>query len=170
MLIVSDLINNEIEIIESLKKRNKDFSKEIHLIIDLDKKRRSTQSKLDELLSQQNKLSKKIGEYYQSGDHASGNQLKKEVEALKPDQKKLEEDLNKIKVDLFENLNNVPNVPHGLVRKGKNEEDNEIIYQSDDINKLSPKAKPHWKLASDCLLYTSPSPRDITPSRMPSSA
>lgn len=60
MLIVSDLINNGIEIIESLKKRNKDFSKEIHLIIDLDKKRRSTQSKLDELLSKQNKLSKKL--------------------------------------------------------------------------------------------------------------
>ena len=38
MLIVSDLINNGIEIIESLKKRNKDFSKEISLIIDLDKK------------------------------------------------------------------------------------------------------------------------------------
>ena len=75
MLIVSDLINNGIEIIESLKKRNKDFSKEIHLIIDLDKKRRNTQSKLDELLSQQNKLSKKIGEYFQSGDQASGNQL-----------------------------------------------------------------------------------------------
>ena len=154
MLIVSDLIDNGIKIIESLKKRNKDFSKEIHLIIDLDKKRRSTQSKLDELLSQQNKLSKKIGEYFQSGDHVSGNQLKKEVEALKPDQKKLEEDLNKIKVDLFENLNNVPNVPHELVRKGKNEEDNEIIYQSDDIDKLSPKAKPHWELASDYNLIS----------------
>ncbi len=154
MLIVSDLINNGIEIIESLKKRNKDFSKEIHLIIDLDKKRRNTQSKLDELLSQQNKLSKKIGEYFQSGDRASGNQLKKEVEALKPDQKKLEEDLNKIKVDLFENLNNVPNVPHELVRKGKSEEDNEIIYQSDYIDKLSPKAKPHWELASDYNLIS----------------
>ena len=154
MLIVSDLINNGIEIIESLKKRNKDFSKEIHLIIELDKKRRSTQSKLDELLSQQNKLSKKIGEYFQSGDRASGNQLKKEVEALKPEQKKLEEDLNKIKQDLFENLNNLPNVPHQLVQKGKNEEDNEIIYQSDDIDKLSPKAKPHWELASDYNLIS----------------
>ena len=154
MLIVSDLINNRIEIIESLKKRNKDFSKEIHKIIDLNKKRRNTQSKLDELLSQQNKLSKKIGEYFQSGDHTSGNQLKKEVEALKPDQKKLEEDLNKIKVDLFENLNNVPNVPHELVPKGKNEEENEIIYQSDDIDKLSTKAKPHWELASDYNLIS----------------
>ena len=152
MLIVSDLINND-EIIESLKKRNKDFSKEIHKILILIKKKKYS-IKLDELLSQQNKLSKKIGEYFQSGDHASGNQLKKEVEALKPDQKKLEEDLNKIKVDLFENLNNVPNVPHELVRKGKNEEDNEIIYQSDDIDKLSPKAKPHWELASDYNLIS----------------
>ena len=33
--------------------------------------------------------------------------------------------MRKIKVDLFENLNNVPNVPHELVQKGKNEEDNE---------------------------------------------
>ena len=62
--------------------------------------------------------------------------------------------LNKIKVDLFENLNNVPNVPHELVRKGKNEEDNEIIYQSDDIDKLSTKPKPHWELASDYNLIS----------------
>ena len=59
MLIVSDLINNKTQIVESLKKRNKDFSKEITLVIDFDKKRRATQSKLDQILSQQNQLSKK---------------------------------------------------------------------------------------------------------------
>ena len=31
-------------------------------------------------------------------------------------------------------------------------------------------AKPQIKAAIDCLLYTSPSPRDISGSRMPSSA
>ena len=39
MLIVSDLINNKTQIVESLKKRNKDFSKEIDLVIEFDKKR-----------------------------------------------------------------------------------------------------------------------------------
>ena len=64
MLIVSDLINNKTQIVESLKKRNKDFSKDIDLVIDFDKKRRTTQSELDQILSQQNQLSKRIGEYY----------------------------------------------------------------------------------------------------------
>ena len=54
MLIVSDLINNKTQIVERLKKRNKDFSKEIDLVIDFDKKRRTTQSELDQILSQQN--------------------------------------------------------------------------------------------------------------------
>ena len=30
--------------------------------------------------------------------------------------------------------------------------------------------KPGWKWSNDCLLYTSPSPRDKRQSRMPSSA
>ena len=154
MLIVSDLINNKTQIAESLKKRNKDFSKEIDLVIDFDKKRRTTQSELDQILSQQNQLSKKIGEYYKSGDLSSGNELKKQVEALKPDVKKLEKNLNEIKSELFNSLNNIPNVPHHSVKEGKGEEDNEIIYQSTDTNKLTNKQKPHWEIASDYNLIS----------------
>ena len=154
MLIVSDLINNKTQIVESLKKRNKDFSKDIDLVIDFDKKRRTTQSELDQILSQQNQLSKKIGEYYKSGDLSSGNELKKQVEALKPDVKKLEKNLNEIKSELFNSLNNIPNVPHHSVKEGKGEEDNEIIYQSTDTNKLTNKQKPHWELASDYNLIS----------------
>ena len=154
MLIVSDLINNKTQIAESLKKRNKDFSKEIDLVIDFDKKRRTTQSELDQILSQQNQLSKKIGEYYKSGDLSSGNELKKQVEALKPEVKKLEKNLNEIKSELFNSLNNIPNVPHHSVKEGKGEEDNEIIYQSTDTNKLTNKQKPHWEIASDYNLIS----------------
>ena len=154
MLIVSDLINNKTQIAESLKKRNKDFSKEIDLVIDFDKKRRTTQSELDQILSQQNQLSKKIGEYYKSGDLSSGNELKKQVEALKPDVKKLEKNLNEIKSELFNSLNNIPNVPHHSVKEGKGEEDNEIIYQSTETNKLTNKQKPHWEIASDYNLIS----------------
>ena len=154
MLIVSDLINNKTQIVESLKKRNKDFSKEIDLVIDFDKKRRTTQSELDQILSQQNQLSKRIGEYYKSGDQSSGNELKKQVEALKPKVKKLEKNLNEIKSELFNSLNNIPNVPHHSVKEGKGEEDNEIIYQSTDTNKLTNKQKPHWEIASDYNLIS----------------
>ena len=154
MLIVSDLINNKTQIVESLKKRNKDFSKEITLVIDFDKKRRATQSKLDQILSQQNQLSKRIGEHFKSGDLNSGNELKKQVEALKPELKNLEKNLNEIKSELFIILNNIPNIPHSLVKKGKSEKDNEIIYESIDINKLTNKTKPHWEIASDYNLIS----------------
>ena len=39
-----------------------------------------------------------------------------------------------------------------------------------DLNKNDLNAEERFKLINDCLLYTSPSPRDLTASRMPSSA
>ena len=40
-----------------------------------------------------------------------------------------------------------------------------------EVDPLWPKPMPnHWLLGMACLLYTSPSPRDRTRSRMPSSA
>ena len=86
------------------------------MVIEFDKKRRTTQSKLDQILSQQNQLSKRIGEYYKSGDQNSGNELKKQVEALKPEIKKLEKNLNEIKSELFNSLNNITNVTHHSVK------------------------------------------------------
>ena len=39
-----------------------------------------------------------------------------------------------------------------------------------DRNADNPNAEAQFKEANDCLLYTSPSPRDLSTSRMPSSA
>ena len=48
----------------------------------------------------------------------------------------------------------------------KKEQDGELLHQGISYRKF----KRSWTLANDCLLYTSPSPRDRTRSRMPSSA
>ena len=37
-------------------------------------------------------------------------------------------------------------------------------------SKIEGADSSEWKLIDGCLLYTSPSPRDVVPSRMPSSA
>ena len=39
-----------------------------------------------------------------------------------------------------------------------------------EARQLATMQEPHWETYTDCLLYTSPSPRDKRQSRMPSSA
>ena len=47
----------------------------------------------------------------------------------------------------------------------------EEIKEKDNVIKLDPiKEQTELDIFEDCLLYTSPSPRDVVPSRMPSSA
>ena len=46
---------------------------------------------------------------------------------------------------------------------------NRTFYKSENENIFIPKKSKH-RVLNDCLLYTSPSPRDATLSRMPSSA
>ena len=52
--------------------------------------------------------------------------------------------------------------------------DNEFIWNEDSLNKINEKFNGLIKERAgkdvDCLLYTSPSPRDMRRSRMPSSA
>ena len=42
--------------------------------------------------------------------------------------------------------------------------------QKKDFGNINASNKPDGSLLTTCLLYTSPSPRDLTTSRMPSSA
>ena len=46
----------------------------------------------------------------------------------------------------------------------------EIIGEAIDIHKLCASKAERTDRIKDCLLYTSPSPRDVEESRMPSSA
>ena len=48
--------------------------------------------------------------------------------------------------------------------------DIDILFYGDDIVDIPNLKIPHRELSKRCLLYTSPSPRDATLSRMPSSA
>ncbi len=52
-----------------------------------------------------------------------------------------------IETDLYENLVQLPNLPADIVPKGKTPEDNEIIFQVNEIPTASKNAIPHWELA-----------------------
>ena len=145
MLRVDFIKDNFSKVIDSLKKRNKDYSSDLKKIIDFNESRKKQQIKLDTLLSEVNTLSKQIGELFKNGKVDEANELKKEVEKIKPEIKLLQELLNSNNKDLQELLCSIPNVPNELVKKGLDENDNEIIFES-TFKVNDEKILEHWEL------------------------
>ena len=145
MLQVDFIKDNFSKVIDSLKKRNKDYSSDLKKIIDFNESRKKQQTNLDTLLSKVNTLSKQIGELFKNGKVDEANELKKEVEKFKPEIKLLQELLNSNNKDLQELLCSIPNVPNELVKKGSDENDNEIIYES-TFKVNDEKLLEHWEL------------------------
>ena len=145
MLQVDFIKENFSKVIDSLKKRNKDYSSDLKKIIDFNENRKKQQTKLDALLSEVNNLSKQIGELFKNGKVEEANKLKKNVEIIKPEVKLLQDLLNSNNADLQELLCSIPNIPNELVKKGTSEKDNEIIFES--TFKISDeKLKEHWDI------------------------
>ena len=145
MLQVDFIKDNFSKVIDSLKKRNKDYSSDLKKIIDFNESRKKQQTKLDTLLSEVNTISKQIGELFKNGKVGEANELKKEVEKIKPEIKLLQELLNSNNKDLQELLCSIPNVPNELVKKGSDENDNEIIFES-TFKVNDEKLLEHWEL------------------------
>ena len=145
MLQVEFIKDNFSKVIDSLLKRNKDYSSDLKKIIDFNESRKKQQTNLDTLLSKVNTLSKQIGELFKNGKVDEANELKKEVEKIKPEIKLLQELLNSNNKDLQELLCSIPNVPNELVKKGSDENDNEIIFES-TFKLNDEKLLEHWEL------------------------
>ena len=147
MLKVSYIIDNKDEVIKALLKRNFDANKIISDLEDCNLKRKDIQSKLENILSKSNNLSKQIGELIKSGNNEDADKIKKQTLDLKDSSKQLNSDLNLIKDKILNILYKIPNVPNDLVPHGKNENDNEEIYNSGELPKIESSALSHWDLA-----------------------
>ena len=148
MLLVSYINNNLEKISSSLLKRNIDVKDKLLEVIKLDKLRRSTQSELDSLLAESNKLAKEIGNLFKSGEAEKASQLKEKASSLKPQNKLLSDKLSQTNEKLNLLLLDIPNVPNDLVPAGSTEDDNLEIFRHGEIPVLHKNALPHWELAS----------------------
>lgn len=135
------------KIIKALKKRNIDAESMLNGVLLLDEKRRGTQTKLDTILAESNKLSKEIGMLYKSGKAQEANDLKEKTANLKEESKLLGEELANTAEELQSLLYQIPNIPNQLVPAGSSEEDNEEVFKEGNIPKLVDNALPHWELA-----------------------
>ncbi|WP_124643150.1 MULTISPECIES: serine--tRNA ligase [Amniculibacterium] len=147
MLQVNFLRDEKELVLEGLKKRNFKNTEWVDEAIQLDEERKKLQFELDNLNAEKNKISKEIGLLMKEGkkDEAENAKAKtaeyteriKELEAQKP---LVEEKLQNI-------LYQIPNIPYHLVKAGTTADDNEIVYQSHEVQGLGAGNIPHWELA-----------------------
>ncbi|MFT5736137.1 MAG: seryl-tRNA synthetase [Maribacter sp.] len=135
------------EMITAFKKRNIDGSALLEEVLQLDEKRRATQTRLDSVLAESNSLSKEIGILYKSGKAQEANGLKEKTATLKEESKQLNDELTTTADALQTLLYQIPNVPHNSVPAGSSETDNEEIFSEGEIPELITDALPHWELA-----------------------
>ncbi len=147
MLQLQAIRDRKEEISNALKKRNIDADTLLDTILQLDEKRRTTQTQLDATLAESNKLSKEIGMLFKSGKAQEANVLKAKTVALKEASKAMGDLLNTTAEELQTLLYQLPNVPHESVPAGSTDEDNEEIFSEGEIPTLTNNALPHWELA-----------------------
>ena len=148
MLVVSHIAENLELVAQSMFKRNIDIKLQLKKIVELDKKRRTTQTNLDNLLAESNLIAKEIGELFKEGNSEKAVLLKEKAAELKSESKIFSDDLNNLIADLNNLLLEVPNIPNKLVPKGNTENDNQEILKEGHIPELIENALPHWELAS----------------------
>jgi seryl-tRNA synthetase len=148
MLRTEIIRENKPVVLAGLAKRNKDFSKEIEVVIVLDEDRRTTQAKLDALLNECNIISKEVGILFGQGKQTEANALREKSAGLKTQTNELKEKLSEIEQRQKEVLCQIPNVPAEVVKHGITPEDNEEVFREGDIPQLSDTALPHWDLAA----------------------
>ena len=146
MLGLQNIQENKKSIIIGLKKRGFDSSKIIEEIINLDKKRRDTQTDLDIRLATSNKIAKEIGMLYKTGETKKVSSLKEKSISLKSFTRELQEQLIEIEKSLIELRIQLPNVPYDVVPDGNSDKDNEEVFKSDLTTESKINYLPHWEL------------------------
>jgi seryl-tRNA synthetase len=147
MLQIQTIRDNKEATILALAKRNIDAQPLLDNVLHLDENRRTTQTRLDNILAESNKLSKEIGVLYKTGKVQEANLLKEQTVNLKEESKQLSEELTDTEEKLQGLLYQIPNAPHVSVKKGSSEEDNEEVFKEGAVPNLDSAAQPHWELA-----------------------
>jgi seryl-tRNA synthetase len=147
MLEIAYIRQNSEDVITRLAVKNFDAAATVKEILTLDEKKRSVQTKLDDILAQLNKASKEIGDLYKAGKKQEADDLKGKTTAWKEEITKLEAELKNAEQAVQDKLVVLPNLPNSVVPKGKTPEDNAVVFTHGDVPQLPESALPHWELA-----------------------
>ncbi len=148
MLQVNYIRENRENVLERLAVKNFKQPELVDEVIQLDDKRRQTQTGLDNISAEANAAAKQIGELMRTGKKDEAEALKSKTGAWKEDIKRLGDHLAAVEEELYQKLVQLPNLPHSSVPNGLTPEDNEVVLENGEKPNLPPNALPHWELAA----------------------
>ncbi len=148
MLQVNYIRDNREQVLERLAVKNFKQPALVDEIIQLDDRRRQTQTTLDNSSAEANAAARQIGELMRAGKKDDAEVLKSKTGTWKEDIKTLGDQLSKIEEELYQKLVLLPNLPHSSVPKGLTPEDNEVVLENGRIPELPVNTLPHWELAA----------------------
>lgn len=158
MLDLKDIRSNTEDYKKALATRNDSYIQDIDNLLSIDVAKREIQTKVEELQSQRNALSKSI----KSADEAA--EIKPKVSAINEQIQELESELQSKTTEINNILHNLPNLPQGCVPIGASEEDNKEVKSwgtPTDIN----NPQEHGDIATRLNLYDQELTSNIVGSR-----
>ncbi|WP_143962528.1 serine--tRNA ligase [Litoribacter populi] len=147
MLQVNSIKENYQTVLAGLEKRNfPEADTTLTQVLDIDQKRRETQTERDQLQAESNSISKQIGMLMKEGKKDEAEKIKSRTAEIKGLIKDLENRYDEFEQELTQLLYTIPNIPHENVPAGKSAEDNEIVLEEGQIPTLGEDKMPHWDL------------------------
>mgnify|MGYP002512873973 CR=1 FL=1 len=148
MLTLKVITEETSKVISGLKKKHFAGAEEaVQKAIELDKKRRETQTKLDSILAESKKYASQIGLLMKQGKTDEANKAKAEVALLKDKANNLSMEMKEAEQALISHLCTIPNIPNDDVPEGASAEDNVVVKEGGVIPELGEEPLPHWELA-----------------------
>lgn len=148
MLTLKVITEETSKVISGLKKKHFAGAEEaVQKAIELDKKRRETQTKLDSILAESKKYASQIGLLMKQGKTDEANKAKAEVALLKDKANNLSIEMREAEQALISHLCTIPNIPNDDVPEGVSAEDNIVVKEGGVVPTFDFTPMPHWELA-----------------------
>ncbi len=146
MLELQYIRNNKKDVVQRLAIRGINAEELVSQVLQMDESRRTTQQQHDDVLAKMNAGSKKIGELFREGKRDEAEQIKLETAALKETAHQMNQQLSESEANLKDILLQIPNAPNPSVPKGREETDNEIVFQVEELPTLPDGCLAHWDI------------------------
>jgi len=147
MLEITRIRTEKEAIIEGLKKRHFDAAPIIDSILEKDEQWRTSRTEMEQIAAELNGIAKEIGMLFKEGKQAEAAAAKEKTTTLKAKESSLKAIVDSLDQEITQLMYQLPNVPNELVKAGRNELDNETVFEFGQAPTFNFEPLAHWDIA-----------------------